>query len=298
MRVFLSLMLIGGLEACTPEQPAKQAAEGILEANRDYSYHIGDLISLTYDLPLQGHELDPRSMAPDQQSLDGFVIRKVEVIGPLDTDRNLTRVGIEYQILKGTQDIQQVTIPEMKIRMKDQPAFDIKIPAWTFTLLPVIPPGASNEEIEPQEGLPFQSINSQAYLDRLWTWLLFLSLVLMLLIIQRRVLARRVMPFRASKSAFIAAIQPGCSQQQRSEGFRALHHAFDQTKGSILFRSDIEQFIRSHPAFRGIESDLLLFFTYSSSIFFDPSAEIEFTEKDRSRLIALLNQCIRAEHGS
>ena len=291
----LSLTAFLWVVACSSGGDSDRGVVASVEQHRDYSYHIGEVIPIVYELDLAGNQLDPQSLSYPRTVEDWLYLRRLTDLGATGGDENKHRIRADYQIFKGLKEAEELEIPPMTFRLKDPSRPSIKTPAWKFVLLPVIPPGAQNEDIDPQEGLSYPKRDQTPYLERTQIWVGMCGLVLLLFAVRRSMLSKMAAPFRAARSSFARGLQSGSSADQRAAGFRALHHAFNQTHGATLFQNDVERFVRRHPSFRGIEAYLDLFFTHSTRIFFDSTATVDLIDQDRERLSSLLNRCIRAE---
>lgn len=290
------VLLISGV-GCTPTNRAPEGAQpGSASASRDYAYHIGDRILVHYHFNVRPATLDPASVT--QGPVNDWLMRRKATLQSDDaTAPEGSDLEVEYQIFKGVQTPETLTIPAFSIRLKAGGSGSLEAPAFQFTEVPVIPPELSNELIEPKPGQepPLRDDTRLRVRLRAWMGLMLLAGGLFAV---REVLARRkTRPFRRTQRAIRAALRPAAATPEIRDGLRMIHRALDETQGETLFRADLPHFFQQHAAFKPLTQDLEFFFHLSSRLFFsEPDAHLE--DAERLRLLAFLGRCIKAERGA
>ena len=287
------LLVQFALVACTGRGD-EGSRHGKPSATRDYGYVIGDLLPMDYRFELKGDEIDPTSLPSPGPLNEWLSIRRYHIEHHPHREVDETRLHVEYQIFKGIKSPELLTLPSLTFRLRTHPETALTTEPWSFTLVPVIPPDLTNEEIEPQEGLSVGEIDTRAPSQRLAYWFSGGLTTLLLMMLRRYLQQRRYRPFQSSQGRIRAAFREGADPQILMEGMRLMHRAFDHTYGQTLFRRDIPAFLIAPPSYQKTETALQAFFTVSGQIFFT-SEPLSLESKDLRQLIELLSQCVQAE---
>lgn len=285
--------LILSLVACTeaPAPNSQSLAETHVE--RPYGYHLGDLVPVHYVFRDSPDHLMLDHLKPGPVN-DWLMIHRVQLVSGANQRLDQTELEVTYQIFKGVSQSETLTIPPLSLDSTRSGSPPLVGAALSVTLVPVIPPDLSNEEIEPQLGSAPPKMDTSTATRRASLWLSVLAFSGVLQALRLWLVARRPRPFRQSASAIRTGLQPGASIEHLKDSLKRFHRALDQTQGSTVFEHQLSLFLGAHPPFANLEADLLLFFSISSRLFFiEPESALE--EEERLGLIKLLARCLKAE---
>jgi mxaA protein len=146
----------------------------------------------------------------------------------------------------------------------------VATPAWSFTLAPVIPPDANDETLILRDPQPPVPVDSRDLTRRLKLSLLAAASVGLLWALRGFLRRRKTRPFARARWELRSGLTIGHDQESLRRAARSLHRAFDQTFGETLFPGQIERFCQANPAFAPLRGELVAFFQWSQSLFFDP----------------------------
>lgn len=297
---FLGLLFMGVLSvfftACGHRATEDTQATITLSAPRDFAYVIGSTIEHTLKVhPQSGQTLDSTGIPSPGAINDWLIIRSVDLAStPTDAEDNYV-VRISYQIFKGVRRPEQAVIPPVKLHLSGQKPQELESPAWSFTLVPVIPPDESDDVLTVREPQAHPAISSASELRKLYVWLSAVVGVTLLFGLRQVLRQRRNQPFASACRQLKSTLTTQPEQEALCEGVRIIHRALDQTFGETLFKSHLDQFCRKHPSFATIEDQLKVFFSLSQQLFFDPSHKIAVESSTKKWLSDLAQRCLAAE---
>lgn len=281
---------------CAPDSDSGHEPSVTLRAPRDFGYVLGDSIDHTLSVELeQGQTLDTGSLPQPGPVNDWLDIRGSRWEISQTGSRTTWLIHVDYQVFKGVREPEQVPMPPLTLRLAGQPPREILTPAWSFTLVPIIPPGLPDEQIEPREPAPPTPAATTAMARRLLYWLSGTGAVLGLFGLRQWLRKRRPRPFAAAARQLRSALAGEPDTAALQAGLRALHRAFDQTFGETLFAGQIQRFCRRHPAFAPLQDRMAAFFTLSQLLFFEPGGAHAVDSATRDWLNDLARRCAAAE---
>lgn len=257
---------------------------------------IGSTIEHTLKVHLQsGQMLDSTGLPAPGPINDWLIIRSVDVASTPTDSRDSYEVRITYQIFKGVRQPEQAVIPPIRFLLSGQKPQELESPAWSFTLVPVIPPDESDDVLTVREPQAHPAISTDSELRKLYAWLSALVGVTLLFGLRQVLRQRRYQPFAVACRQLKSTFKTQSNQEALREGVRIIHRALDHTFGETLFKSHVDQFCRTHPSFASVEDQLKVFFSLSQQLFFDPSHKIETESSTKEWLSDLAQRCVAAE---
>lgn len=291
-----ALVLLAAFPLGCTEQTAPPKVR--LDAPRDFGYTVGSIVEhrVVVELPPDA-SVDPKLLPQPGPVNDWLDLRTIRWSLP---DEKRLQLDLGYLILKGVKTPEPTAIPPLTlpIRRGDGIA-ELRTPDWPFTLMPVIPPGIADEnvDIRGMAGLPRRPAGAGP-------WILTGSLlgvaVCALLIAVRRGLFPRL----GAAPPFTAALRElGRHDRSRREtdryaaGLKRIHRAIDETAGSAVFPPTLGIFLDGHPAFQPLRPEFERFFQDSQRYFFAAAKNEPSIADDWQRLVDFCRRCARAERG-
>lgn len=294
MMLWTTMMLTG----CSGQNAAPSTPVVTLNPSRDYGYVLGDLIPVSIDIRLaEGDSLDQDSLPPVGPLNDWLSLRDTRVESVSEGGHQTTHLRLTYQIFKGVRIPEAVTLPPISLRTRGQSSQTFEIPSWTFTLVPVIPPEMTDDDVQIQPDLPVEPASTVESVRSLILWLSATCLTLLLLTLGEWLRRRRTRPFATTSKEMNALLARDRGADALRKSAQMLHRALDQTLGETLFAGEIEHFCSLHPNFSPLQDRLGEFFALSQRLFFDPNAG-DFDTETRDWLKDLAKRCARAENRS
>lgn len=264
--LLLLLALAGPLGAAEP-QPAVQLR---LDAPEAYGYGVGDVIRHHWYVEVEeGYRLSGDTL-PRPGSVSEWLELRSAQFEELGRSDNRRRYGVilEYQVFKGVRQTERLEIPGWSLvlhtneRVVTQP-----VPAWAFTLAPVLPSALRDEDIpiQPLLDAPVAARGS-AHLAAAVAGVL-LSLVWLAWL---RRGGRAPQPFTIAWHQLRRLQRQSADDATRYEaGLRCLHRAFDGVWGRTLLVDDLPRFLECHPCYAPLASRVEAFYAASHTWFFE-----------------------------
>jgi len=284
------------LAGCGPAGDPDRLPAASLSPTRDYGYVLGDEIHHAITLELaEGQSLERQDLPPNGPLNDWLTLRDSRV-QPLDGGaRPRVRLDLAYQVFKGVRQPETVAIPPLSLRIAGPPPHELKTPAWSFTLAPVIPPDLPDEQVEVRDPLPPESADTNAAAKPLAGWLTGLASTGGLIGLRQYLRRRRVLPFARASRELRQILASGHDAETLRAAARTLHRALDQTFGETLFSNQLDRFCATCPAFASLRERLAEFLGWSQALFFDPGAPVRLDAETRRWLRDLMERCLSAE---
>ncbi len=273
-----------------------------VDTPRAFGYVIGDVFR--HDVHLELHA--PYRLEPDSLPLRGKINRWLEMRASLlDTSRSagvtIYDITLNYQIFNAPSEIQRIATPahSMMVVGPDGPT-GVVIPAWEFSVAPIISPAQADAEAPlalrpPRQPPPIPLAPRVARFALMavifGAALLYLSWVRWGL----PLLARANQPFARAYRDLRRLRRRSFDESVYRQALRRLHGAFNETAGRALFAEQLEAFHSSHPRFGGLEQTIDRLFAESRSVFFAPRGSTPANGSDFSHLIGLCRECRERE---
>ena len=279
--LFLTVLLAGTALAAegngatvTIKNPAK--ATGI---------QIGDV--LTRNITIQtaaGQKVTATSLPVKGERTDGIELVDVKLSSEEDEGKATHTLALRYQVFADAVSPAVMKLPAESVELSDTRKIDI--PSWNFWFSPLVKTPLANvlPNVQPQDKAPL--IDTTHHMSAL---AIYLSLLVIGLLGAIYVNAdRQWLPFmggafsRAHRSIKKVARSREADDSKVKKVLLSLHQAFNQTYGKNLFRPDVDDFIRQHPGFQKIATDITSFFERSNQALFSKR------EHDQAGLVSSL----------
>ncbi|WP_022948865.1 hypothetical protein [Methylohalobius crimeensis] len=257
-----------------------------------FGYRVGSIIT---------HQADLFVPAPWQ--LD---IAQLPASGPIDDwleIRALThethsqnagiryRLQIEYQIFPSIKNTASLEIPSFPLPLitPEGKREASALPAWKFTVNPLIPPKRIDTRAEIRPLWQPQPVDLAPY----WRRLASIAVGLLLAGVAWAWYRRRLPWQRPPFTRALPQIRRAVRRQQMETALQIFHQALNATAQRALFPAQLADFLRRRPAFAPLKDDLERFFDTSQHFFFGHHSNLNparLTELER-----LCRNCAKAE---
>jgi mxaA protein len=274
---------------------------------RAYGYQVGDtaLRRITLDVPRR-LRLDEASL-PQVGRVNGALelraLTREARDGPSGTRLTL---GLEYQVFAAPSAVRVFELPPLRLRFDGTPREEeLRVDAWPLAVAPLGPEPVAHRaglgELRPDTPPP--------PLDARWErrvlagcavlavpllgYLAWVYGALPWWTAARRPFGRA---YRALRRQGAAAPSP----DDWREACRALHAAFNETAGRVVFADGVDRFVEQAPRFATLREDIRAFFERSQAGFFggaDPRPPGD-AAAERRWLLGFARACRDAERGS
>jgi mxaA protein len=257
--------------------PSASQAEGdervigfVVETPRRFGYVVGDEIIHEAKISVRSPFVIVAETIPREGIENEWLsIKKVETGERKIKDGRTYTIRITYQIFYEPDELTWLTIPERKVGFAGGgDAFEVVIPAWSFTIAPLLPEDATDiAKDRPPRFVPV-----------FWSLVRFFALAFALLSIfvvlayrklMRVILGRRG-PFARAERDLRQMFRKKkvLTKEEAKNALRRIHRAFDEHFGNSLFAYQLEEFFALYPSFAKEERVVREFFEISSRLFF------------------------------
>lgn len=269
-----------------------------LSAQRDYGYSLGDFVE--HAVSLEGAsqtELNTSALPQPGPVNDWLILRGADLKHQPINGEDRPIIHLTYQVFKGVQRSENVVIPPLALHMTGTAGEAVEVPAWSFTLNPVIPTELQNEEVEIRPALMPEALDTTPVWHRIRAWTVLMALGATLWGTRIYLLSTRFRPFEEACRLMAAHRRPLDSDPLK-HSCRVLHQAMNQTWGGTLFLEDVERFCSLHPEFSPLHDRIIAFFGYSQALFFGVESPISTEPLSLSWLTDLGRRCAAAERSN
>ena len=274
---------------------------------RPFGYFLGDLVRAEVDLVVEpGFRLQAASLPKPGALTYWLDLRDLDATASVYGGAQRVRLGLTYQTFYAALDARALEIPGFTVTFvseSDHGATTVKaaVPAWSFNVSPlreVQPPARDDPrdymrpdgKVGPGDPRPLLlgaagsatlALLAFAGLARDRTWWPFR--------------ARRGRPFAiAARRIRALARRPDPTPHYR-DALLALHVGLDTAAGRRLLADDLDDFLRTHPAYAPEGPALARFFAASRRTFFGPGPEPDLGAFALADLAALARHLAHAE---
>ena len=271
-------------------------SEGVrVSPERNFGYVIGDVLTQRIALPESYSEADLLERI-DINRVSTWLERQAVIMETFaDGHHTLT---LRYQIINAPQSIISVALPELTLASSSGES--MTVPAWPFTLGPLTASApqadsaVTDSTIPVVDGIALKADMTLPLLDditpaaRLRLALLILGLTLASWAgwyIWRNHRDKVRLPFAH-------ALLSLSSRKQRKHGdtgtpWKALHHAFNQSAGSVVNASSIDTLLDTHDWLRPLEPRIRSFYAASAARHYAlPPRDESFAVEELARVLA------------
>ncbi|MDD5036000.1 MAG: hypothetical protein PHE55_14720 [Methylococcaceae bacterium] len=268
---------------------------------RDYGIVMGETVTGEIRAAVaQGYELQTAALPlPGSAISDHLELRDVRWSKETLGDDSVYRIALTYQVFKGVREPETLTVPALRLRFdRGGQSFETEVPAWHFTLSPLIAPAVSDEAVKLRGDLPppvYSSVSHWRGFSAFLAGLAGLSLY--------AAWRLGLPPFRRNATPFFLALRglkklsgqaPGVENHRQA--LRLVHRALDETAGHVLFAAELDRFLQAHAHYEVAREELAGFFALSERLFF-AAGEPDVPQDALSRLQALCRTMIAAGSG-
>jgi len=219
-----------------------------------------------------GFRLDVAQLPQTGSAFNDFLeIRRADWSEKTLGDETAYRLKLDYQVFKGVRSAETLNIPALPLRfVRDSELAEVNIPAWVFTLSPILAPGLPDENVQLAGALPPPLLSARSQVHALAGW--FASLFGLILFAAWRLqwppFRQRVRPFARALKAVRALRKAPRSLDTYRKALRSVHAALDETAGHTLFAGQLDRFLDRHPGHVAARGELEAFFVLSDRLFF------------------------------
>lgn len=270
--LWLSLFLALYVQSAWPElPPSVRAIE--LAAPRDFGYVMGEpihheiTVKIAHPFALEADFLPQPGSAVN----DWLEIRQSRWTREDQGSERIYRISLTYQVFKGVRETETVTVPVLPLRFSNgNDSTEIEVPAWNFTLTPLISPKIPDENVTLRGDLP--PVENTEHPG----WLAGFSVAVIGLLVYA-LWRLGLPPFRAARAAPFARARQALKRLRRQPptldtcgtAFRLVHQAINETAGHPVFSKHLDRFLHERREFEGLREQLEAFFATSQRLFFE-----------------------------
>ncbi len=274
IRPGLAAALTGWLVTVSP--PAHAAVEHLsVKTPRPYGYVIGDVIEHEVSLVLDpGFELDRASVPEPGRVTRWLSLNEASHEGERRNGASRHTIRLRFQVVNAAQSVTPAGTPPLSLRIVGpENDFPVIVPAWAFTISPMLPPGErpAGQLPDLRPALPPGPIPTDMRLVRA-TALGALALGLAALVGGRYVAERTGRRARRHFDRAYRRIQNRMRGPASSGAYLdaliEMHTAFNATAGHAVFEHDLPRFFVEHPRFEPLRAPIAALFTESGTVFY------------------------------
>ena len=280
LRRCLEAALAGALVVIAPLVDAA-VDELTVTTPRSFGYVIGDMIEHVVSLGLDsGFELDPASVpVPGRVSRWLSLNEAVHEGESGDDGTSRHTIRLRFQVVNAAQSVIGAGTPPMSLRIVGpEDDFPVVIPAWGFTISPIVTPEErpSGRLPDLRPAHPPGPVPTTARMVRVAA-LGVLALALIALIARAHLAGRFGRRTRGHFDRAYGRIQrraripetPGAYADALVE----MHAAFNATAGRAVFEHDLGRFFIEHPRFEPLRAPIATLFAESGALFYGGGAD-------------------------
>lgn len=294
--IYLTCPLVLALASAGPAPAAEPAPRAEISA-RDYGYAMGDIVEHTITVTVPDSSSLEAGFLPQPGAIEDWLeLRSIDWDRDRSDDETRYRIRIAYQVFRGVRNPEKAVMPELPIRFAGSEPLEVKAPAWEFTVIPLIPPELSDEEVVIRAELPPEWIATAPHRRRMALYLAGVVATSGWLAWRRLGwIGKRARPFARIRGDVRRLLRGPASPENFRAAATLIHRALDETAGGTLFAGQIDRFCESHPAFAELQEELAAFFALSRHLFFTSPMEPIPAAYPAGRLDRLCRRCASAE---
>ncbi|WP_292457176.1 hypothetical protein [Methylibium sp.] len=260
---------IGSAQA-QPEPPRLTVSEP-----RTYGYQVGDTATRQIVIEL------PRRLRLDEESLPtigrhgpALALRSLQRESDTNTTGTRLTLWLEYQVFAAPVAARVYELPALRLRFDGTPrAEDLFVESWPVAVAPLVPEQAPQRrglgDLQPDTAPVLRDTGPERLLITgcaslalsLGSYLAFVYFGLPWLSARQRPFTRAYRRLRAGRKA-------PASKLGWQDACRAIHAAFNETAGQVVFADTVDGFVHRVPRFAPLREDIRDFFMRSQATFF------------------------------
>jgi mxaA protein len=269
-----------------------------LHAPRDFGYTMGDIVEqeIAIDAPA-GYALETGLLPKPGALTESLEVRAADWDARRRDGATAYRVTLAYQVFKGVRAAETAQVPALPLRFHGPAPLETQVPAWEFTVAPLIPPQLADAAVVIRDELPPAPLPTAPHAARLLACLAGLLALLGHLAWRRFGAGHRDLPFARAQRELRRLLRASASASPDAHraAARRLHQALNETAGHILFAEQIGGFCQRQPKFAGLREDLAGFFALSRRLFFTAPEAPAPLDYPPARLLELCRRCAAVE---
>ncbi len=246
---------------------------------RNYGIVIGETLTSQIRVKVDAdYQLDTAALPrPGSAVSDVLEVRHTDWDSHSTGNQTLYRITLTYQVFKGIRVAETLSVPALALRFSHLgQTIETLLPAWEFTLTPIIPAHTPDETVVLPGVLPTPTYSNRQPVR----WLAACVAGLFGLGIYAA-WNLGLPPFRRHASPFVWAAH-GLKKLGRQpvtlnihqQGAKLVHAAINEAVGHTLLSSQLSAFLEKHQQFSPFKSDLERFFMLSDQIFYAPDGKL------------------------
>lgn len=263
---------------------------------RDFGYTLGTVIEhrITVAVP-EGYHLETQALPAPGALDDALDLRDIAWEADPTQGETRYRLRVVYQTFKGVRASEAAKVPALTLRFRGPDPMETQIPAWNFTVTPLIPPDLADDKVTIRPALPPEPMTHAPH--RLIAALVGIAAVSALWAWWRYAPSRQNRPFARAYRELRRDLRGPVSLERFRTAAKRLHRALDDTAGGTLFADQLAGFCAERPAFAALGEDLAAFFVLSQQLFFTAPDAPPPEDFPAARLETLCRRCAAAERG-
>lgn len=270
-------------------------------AERDAGMQLGDLIPLRLTVRVRA----PFALAVDHLPRPGEInewleLRTVQLeLGAATAQWQSYRLSLQYQLFKAVQYTEVVEIPPLPLAFRHGDQLVAReLPAWSFSVAPVIPSRTLAQELEPKPLLVPPTPDISGARRGVWVAVgLTFSAAAWWLWERAGGATRGPRPLRDALR-LLRKLRRGAPDATRYDAaLRCLHQALDRAYGRVLLADQLPTFLAEQPSMAALQEDLARFFARSHQWFYAPRKDADELTQAWEELVQLARRLRDAEAG-
>ena len=269
---------------------------------RPFGYVIGDRIEHRVSLALRpGFELDPASIPEPGRTSRWLSLNEAVLDGKPRNGTSRHIIRLRYQVVNAAQNVVGTGTPPVSLRIVGPEGdFPVVIPAWGFTIGPIVKPEerlpGSLPDLRP--ALPPAPIPTTARTVRVAA-LGLLAVGLIVLAAKRHLQGRFGWfgpgPFDHACRHVERRMRNAQAPGRYADALVEVHTAFNATAGRAVFEHDLTRFFIEHPRFEPQRAPIEALFAESGALFYGSGEGPPSGGQSLDRLRALCRACRELE---
>jgi len=245
---------------------------------RDFGILVGDVLTTEAVITVDPAAVLDWRTVPVAGPVDAAIeLRHVQLTDTLANGARTIIIKLDYQSFFAPDRVMQTELPASTIGfVQGGKSFTAKIPAWPYHVSPLRVPERATDNLADLRGdhlVPAVSLRwAELWVAASAAIMAVASLVLAGCLGLLPGLVRASHPF-AQAARRIARLD--MSGPNRELAFKTLHRAFDATAGRRVQPEDIDAFLRQHPRYAALRTEIIGFFAASTDFFFSPAGSAQ-----------------------
>ena len=298
------LLLAGLLATLSCAQAERVVHRFDVERPRDFGYLLGDVLETRVHLEMAAsHELVADKLPEGARISRWLEQDPIEIESTVGSELRRYDMLLRYRVVATPSEVQAVEVPALTLDVSGPGhLFALAIPAWAFTLGPLLPIREVVEGVplvlrEPRPPGPVPTGGALARIAVLATGMLVALAYLAWLHLRLPWLERGNGPFARAERDLARLGRRTAGQLDYRAALTRIHRAFDETAGRTLFERDVGAFLVADRRFAGLGDGIAEFYALSSRCFYLPGDDPPQGSTEIAALRRFCRACRDAERG-